>query len=43
MYKTLAIKLVKYNFRIGMLVFVVSFTLTILDYVLGLNLGLYPH
>ena len=43
MFKTLAIKIVKYNFRVGMLVFFASFTLTILDYVLGLNLGLYPH
>ena len=43
MYKALLIKLVKYNFRIGMLVFFVSFTLTILDHVLGLSLGLSPH
>ena len=43
MYKKLAIKFVKYNFYVGMVVFFVSFTLTILDYVLGLNLGLYPR
>jgi hypothetical protein len=43
MYKALAIKFVKYNFRIGMVVFLLSFTLTILDHVLGLNLGLYPR
>lgn len=39
----LAIKFVKYNFRVGMVVFFVSFTLTILDHVLGLGLGLLPH
>ena len=43
MYKTLAIKFVKYNFRVGVLVFLASFTLTILDHVLGLGLGLSPR
>jgi hypothetical protein len=43
MFKMLAIKFVKYNFSIGVLVFFISFTLTILDHVLGLNLGLYPR
>ena len=42
MYKALAIKIVKYNFRVGVLVFLISFTLTILDYALDLNLGLFP-
>ena len=41
MYKAFLIKAVKYNFRVGMLVFFGSFTLTILDYSLGLNIGLY--
>ena len=43
MAKTLMFKLVKYNFRVGMLVFLGSFTLTILDYALDLSLGLYPY
>ena len=43
MVKTFVFKLVKYNFRVGMLVFLGSFTLTIMDYSLGLGLGLYPH
>jgi hypothetical protein len=43
MIKMLAIKLIKYNIGIGLLVFLVSFTLTILDYMLGLNLGLSPR
>lgn len=42
-YKSLAIKFVKYNFRIGMLIFLLSFAITILDFVLGLNLGLSPR
>ena len=43
MAKTFVYKLAKYNFQVGMLVFLGSFTLTILDYALGLNLGLFPH
>lgn len=43
MYKVLVIKAIKYNFRFGMLVFMGSFTLTILDHALGLGLGLSPR
>lgn len=43
MYKALAIKLVKYNFRVEMLVFPGSFTLTIPDHAPGPGPGLSPR
>lgn len=43
MYKNLAVKIAKYYFIAGILVFIGSFMLTLLGYTLGINLGLWPH
>lgn len=43
MYKNIAVKVVKYYFLVGMLVFVGSFALTLLGYTLGLDIRLPPQ
>ncbi len=43
MYKNIAVKIVKYYFIAGALVFVGSFTLTLIGYTLGMDLGLAPR
>jgi hypothetical protein len=43
MYKNIAVKVAKYYFMAGILVFISSFTLTLLGYILGINMGLSPH
>jgi hypothetical protein len=43
MYKNIAVKVVKYYFIAGALVFISSFTLTLIGYTLGMDLGLSPQ
>jgi hypothetical protein len=43
MYKKIAVKIAKYYFIAGVLVFIGSFMLTLLGYTLGVNPGLSPH
>jgi hypothetical protein len=43
MYKDIAVKFVKYYFIAGILVFLTSFTLTLIGLTLGINSGLSPQ